>query len=211
LFRRFSTILAVSGNMTDSEIRRHGLESFLRGVQDDSTDASVDIRIQPGLTHLNLRGDAEDAIFLANAQKALGQALPVKPNTTTLNEHRAYWLGPDEWLLITESQTLTHELQQSFADTSATVNDVSGGQISLRITGTPVREILARGCTLDFHPDVFRAGMCAQSGLAKASVLIGLTESSEVFDIVVRRSFSDYVARWLHHSATAFGVTFSAS
>jgi sarcosine oxidase gamma subunit len=89
--------------MTDSEIRRHGLESFLRGVQDDSTDASVDIRIQPGLTHLNLRGDAEDAIFLANAQKALGQALPVKPNTTTLNEHRAYWLGPDEWLLITEA------------------------------------------------------------------------------------------------------------
>jgi len=197
--------------MTNSGIQRHGLESFLHAVQNDGANASVDIQIQPGLVHLNLRGNSEDAEFLAGAEKALGQPLPVKPNTTTFNEHRAYWLGPDEWLLISGSTTLAAELQQSMAGTSATINDVSGGQLLLHLSGAAVRDVLARGCTLDLHPGTFFVGMCAQSGLAKTSVLIGMTEPSGSFDIVVRRSFSDYLARWLHHTAASFGVTFSTS
>jgi sarcosine oxidase subunit gamma len=197
--------------MTDSGMQRHGLESFLRAEQSDSSNASVNIQIRSGLVHLNLRGNAEDGQFLGNAEKVLGQALPVEPNTTTFNEHRAYWLGPGEWLLISNSTTLAAELQKSLSGTSATINDVSGGQLLLHLSGTAVRDVLARGCTLDFHPGTFSVGMCAQSGLAKTSVLIGMTESSERFDIVVRRSFSDYLARWLRHTATSFGVTFSTS
>jgi sarcosine oxidase subunit gamma len=60
---------------------------------------------------------------------------------------------------------------------------------------------LAKGCTLDFHPRVFRPGTCAQSGLAKANVLIRLGDDPDSFDVVVRRSFADYLLRWLRHAA----------
>ena len=45
-------------------------------------------------------------------------------------------------------------------------------------------------------------GACAQTGLAKASMLIAcLDEQEPLFEIIVRRSFADYVIRWLKNAA----------
>ena len=81
----------------------------------------------------------------------------------------------------------------------------------MRIKGRGVRDVLAKGCTLDLHPAEFAAGACAQSGLAKANILIGLIEEKPVFEIVVRRSFAEYLARWLQHAATEHNVEFSVA
>ncbi len=193
--------------MTSPDLQRHGLESFVQNAPDD--DASVNIQVQSGLVHVNLRGDSNDECFLTTTADVLGQALPTEPNTTTIDTHRAYWLGPDEWLILTESQSLIGELKVSLDGLSAAVNDISGGQLVFRLTGSHVRDVLARGCTIDLHPQVFTAGSCAQSGLAKANVMIGMPDLPDAFDVIVRRSYSDYLARWLRHTAAAYGVTFS--
>lgn len=196
--------------MTKPAIQSHGLESFLQSARGNgATDSTVDVQIQSGRIQLNLRGDADDERFATAVKNGLGQALPTSPNSATFGAHRVYWLGPNEWLIITESNSLADDLQKSLGEVSSALNDVSGGQVILRVVGPQVRDILARGCTLDFHPQVFTGGMCAQSGLAKASVLIGLVNSDDVFDIVVRRSFADYLVRWLQHTGKEFGVTFS--
>ena len=80
----------------------------------------------------------------------------------------------------------------------------------LRLAGRDARGVLARGCTLDLHPDVFSVGAAAQTGLAKARVLIGLVDAAPVFEIVVRRSFADYLCRWLAHVARHGGVAFES-
>jgi len=53
---------------------------------------------------------------------------------------------------------------------------------------------------LDLHPDVFRAGDCAQSGLGKATMLLGCIDTAPVYEIIVRRSFSEYALRWLRQN-----------
>ena len=78
--------------------------------------------------------------------------------------------------------------------------DVTGGQVLLRLGGSHVREVLAKGCTLDLHPRAFKAGQCAQTTLAKTSMLIALIDDAPTFDIIVRRSFAEYAALWLQHS-----------
>jgi sarcosine oxidase subunit gamma len=197
--------------MTDSPQRRHGLESQLVAMKEDRK-AAVDIRLRHDLGHLNLRGNPGDDEFMADAEAVLGQLLPTEANTFTEDEQRVYWLGPDEWLVLAqaaETGALREELEQSLESVHAAVNDQSGGQIAIRISGGDVRELLAKGCTLDFHPGAFRPGMCAQSGLAKASVLIGCLDDDR-FEIVVRRSFSDYLLRWMNHAADEYGVNTSA-
>ena len=92
----------------------------------------------------------------------------------------------------------------------AAVNDVRGGTIALTLGGPHVRDVLARGCTLDLHPAVFREGNCAQTGLARASVLIACIDDAGAFEIVVRRSFADYLCRWLAHVGRNHGVSFAA-
>ena len=81
----------------------------------------------------------------------------------------------------------------------------------MRINGPRVRDVLAKGCTLDFHPAEFEVGACAQSGLAKANILIGLIDEKPVFEIVVRRSFAEYLVLWLEHAATEYNVEFSVT
>ena len=77
------------------------------------------------------------------------------------------------------------------------------------LEGSAARKILAKGCTLDLHPSVFPVGACAQSGLAKASVVLGLLGEAPTFMIVVRRSYSDYLCRWLSNAGSDAGIIFS--
>jgi sarcosine oxidase subunit gamma len=130
----------------------------------------------------------------------------------TLGDHRVYWLGPDEWLIVTSingTRELVTELREALSGQHASVAELSGGQIAMRINGPRVRDVLAKGCTLDLHPAEFAVGACAQSGLAKANVLIGRFDEESGFEIVVRRSFAEYLALWLEHAAAEFNVGFS--
>ena len=199
--------------MSEPALHRHGLEPFLESVpQKTGGDVGVTIQIQPGLGHINIRGAAEDAEFIKAATKVLGQELPGIANTLTLGDHRVYWLGPDEFLVVTsmkDTHGLLEQFRRALAGQQASITDLSGGQVALRINGPGARDVLTKGCTLDFHPAEFGAGACAQSGLAKANVIIGHIDENQGFEIVVRRSFEEYLVSWLQQAAAEFNVEFS--
>ena len=133
-----------------------------------------------------------------------GHALNPSPASTP--SCTIYWLGPDEWLLATElgrEEDLAAQLGRNLAGQSHSLVDVTGGQLLMRLTGNRARDVLAKGCTLDLHPRVFKAGQCAQTTLAKTSMLIALADDAPTFDIIVRRSFAEYAARWLRHSSAS--------
>ena len=152
------------------------------------------------LGHVNLRGDSGDDHFVDRVAKVIGQRLPVEPNTLSVADHRVYWLGPNEWQIVTEpgrAAEIVNDLEDALIDRHIAVNNLSGGQVALHLTGTDVPELLALACTLDLDPSVFGVGDCAQSGLAKANVLLGYIDAAPVYEIIVRRSFSEYLLRWL--------------
>ena len=198
--------------MSDENARRHGLEVFLGEPRKDECDATaVTVLVQGALEHANLRGNPEDAKFVQAAEQVIGQPLPVVPNTFTAGEHRVFWLGPDEWLVCTVAgrvAALGERFHDAASETGAVFNDVSGGYVAIRVEGEASRRLLAKGCTLDLHPREFEVGRCAQSGLAKAGVLLALESDSPAFFLLVRRSFADYLCRWLAHSGREFGIRF---
>ena len=178
------------------------------------SDAGTKIQIQTDLGHINLRGSLANSDFSAAVKSVLKQDLPVAVNTMTIGDHRVYCLGPDEWQIVTsrdKTDGLVTRLRDEFEKFHASVTDLSGGQVALRISGAKIRDVLAKGCTLDFNSADFGVGACAQSGLAKASMLIGHIDAAPVFEIVVRRSFSDYALRWLQRAAQDDGVNITAS
>lgn len=186
--------------MTEALERRHGLE--LR-VSAWPADSGISLEIRDDLGHLNLRGSPDDDAFVKAAGKALGQALPIEPNTVSEGGVTIFWLGPDEWLVLAPSDeimNLAAALEKSLTGRHFAANVVSGGQIAMTLKGGHVRHTLAKGCTLDFHPQVFTRGQCAQGGLAKCSTLLGAVGDDNEFLIVVRRSFSDYLVSWLERA-----------
>ena len=185
--------------------RRHALASFLNGKNASGPDHSgVQLEVRPGHGYLNLRGDPGDEQFLQAVQATLGQPLPTIANTFTAGENTQFWLGPDEWLLATEpgkERDIAGQLGENLSGQCYSLVDVTGGQILIRLRGSHVREVLAKGCTLDLHPRAFKMGQCAQTTLAKTSMLIALIDEAPTFDIIVRRSFAEYAAQWLQHSS----------
>jgi heterotetrameric sarcosine oxidase gamma subunit len=198
--------------MSDLTMRRHGLEAFLATAGDaDAEDTAVHVSVRDDLCHINLRGDPANEEFTAAIENVIGQPLPVIPNTLTTGSHHVFWLGPDEWLIVTTADDvaeLVARLSEATSSMHAAVNDISGGQVALSLKGHNTRELLAKGCTLDLHAAVFSAGRCAQTGLAKANILLACLDDTQTFIIVVRRSFSDYLCRWLHSSGQAAGIRF---
>jgi sarcosine oxidase subunit gamma len=199
--------------MSESMTHRHGLEPFIATLPTESSgDDCVTVDIRADLGHINLSGSPANPAFLTTVASVLGQELPLAANTMTMGHHRIFWLGPDEWQIVTAIDACSElhaQLRKALAEMHASVSDLSGGQIALHLSGSRVRDVLAKACTLDLAPDKFGVGASAQSGLAKASMLIGLIgDAGPTFEIVVRRSFADYVVRWLQHAATEYGVRF---
>lgn len=150
-----------------------------------------------------MRGAIDDAEFVAAIEDVLGQALPDRANTFSEGDHRVYWLGPDEWQIASELsgiEKLARNLEDRVSGRHAAVNDLSGGQVAFEIRGDDTVDVLSRGCTLDLNPGVFGTGNCAQTGLAKANVLIACIEAAQVYEIIVRRSFSEYLVNWLQQT-----------
>lgn len=155
----------------------------------------------PFVEMLNLRGDAADARFAQAVQAATGLALPIQPNSASLGEQRQLlWLGPDEWLLkLRDGQGAAVEaaLRAGLQGQHCSLVQVGDGNTTLTLQGAGAADLLSRGCPLDLHPRVFGAGALAQTHVAKAGAVLLCLQAGSSFELTVRRSFADYLFRWL--------------
>lgn len=192
--------------------RASPLDHFMKttGSAVPVVQAGVVISERPFLGHLNLRGNPADRAFMEGVERALGFALPVEPNTVSIGDGlRALWLGPDEWLIITpqdEQGAVADALAEALAGVLASVTDVTGGQTVVTLSGERSRHVLAKGCSLDLHPRAFGEGQCAQTLVAGANVTLRWAGPGPSYDLIVRRSFADHLALWLHDAALEYGI-----
>jgi sarcosine oxidase subunit gamma len=143
------------------------------------------------------------------AEEALGAGLPEAANTWVgTGSGRSVWLGPDEWLLSSTTEApeeLEARVRQAVVPLGGTATDVSAQRIGLRLTGARVRDVLAKGCSIDLHPRVFTRGSSAQTTLGQAGVvLLGLSGAGDDYLVLVRSSFAGYLADWLLDAALEF-------
>jgi len=162
----------------------------------------VEIRELPVQGQVNLRGDLSRGDFAAAVFAVSGVTLPAAANTASgLQPPCALWLGPGEWLLRlpgeADAASAVAGLETALSGHFYAANDVSSAQTVLRLEGSRTREVLSKGCTLDLHQRVFGAGQCAQTNLAKTVVVLMPVDDEGGIDVIVRRSFADYLARWL--------------
>lgn len=166
------------------------------------------IKEVPFLGYLNLRGKSSNTAFLAAVLKVLGSEPPVEPNTVVdSGDIRIYWLGPDEWLVVTPTEQQARiqvELRKALKSVFSSVIDNSSGLTMLEITGDKAASLLATDCPLDLHPSVFNSGQCAQTRLAKAGMTVAPLRKGKGFEVIIRRSFADYLLLWMQDAALAF-------
>lgn len=166
------------------------------------------IEEKPFLGYLNLRARNNNTAFLAATLKVLGCEPPTTANTVIESgDYRIYWMGPDEWLVVTPAarqEQVKTELLIAVQGVFCSVVDNSSGLTMLHISGDNAAALLATDCPLDLHPAEFKPGQCAQTRLARASMTITPLAEGAGFEVIIRRSFADYLLLWLQDAAIAF-------
>jgi sarcosine oxidase subunit gamma len=176
------------------------------------SSAGVVLRERKLLGHLTLRGDGHDPAFAGAVHKATGLELPGALGLVSRGETSLQWLGPDEWLLIVpsgEEFAAEKSLREALGGQHHQVVNVSGGQTILELTGPKVRELLMKSSTYDVHPRNFPVGKAVGTTFAKTQLVIRRT-GEETWELLVRRSFSDYIWLWLQDASAEFGLAIKA-
>ena len=184
-------------------LRTHPLEAWSTAIA--RLPDYVGITVEPFVAMVDVRLRAVGA----EASAALGVELPMAPNTwAPAGTGRAVWLGPDEWLLSSTTGTpeeLETRVRDAVVPLGGSATDVSAQRIGLRLTGARVRDVLAKGCSIDLHPRVFGRGSSAQTALGQAGVvLLALSDAGDDYAVLVRSSFAGYLADWLLDAALEF-------
>ena len=166
-----------------------------------ATRGDILVREVPYLAQINLRADPNDGDLMERLASTLGFALPVMPNTTTShNDLRALWLGPDEWLLVGpdgQQEVLEQALRNGLDGTFGSIVDVSANRTVLEVGGLKARELLAHAIPIDLDARWFGPGRCAQTLLAKAQVIIERRSDDPAFHLYIRSTIASYAADWL--------------
>ncbi len=164
------------------------------------------LRELPFRTMVSLRVDPGTPAA-ARVEDALGLALPRSCGATgSTGARTALWLGPDEWLVVSEVDEPAEAvalLDAALAGGPGSAIDVSANRTTVELSGPRARQVLEKGCTLDLHPRSFGPGRAVATTLGPVPLVLWQT-GEESYRLLPRSSFADYLARWLLDAVTEF-------
>jgi methylglutamate dehydrogenase subunit D len=172
--------------------------------------AGVSLSERTGLALCVISAGANKASDVAAKMASVaGLDMPMEPKRVSKNGFALIGTGPGQWLAVVESRearALPAMLAVALKG-DATVVDLSDGKAVLRISGPRARETLAKGCSLDLHPSVFKPGNAATTPVALIDCVIWQVDETPTYDLAVPTSYAESFWSWLTASAAEYGYT----
>ena len=157
---------------------------------------------------LNFRCNPENNTILNKVKDITGINLPLKAGEVFgNNEYRIQWLGPNEWIIQCaddEKDGLIDNIRLQLSGEHYSITDISDYYLTIRLSGKNSNEVLSKGTSLDLKTYICNKDMCAQTYIAKATVLIDRLSNEPMYDISVRWSYAEYLWEWLIDASYEF-------
>lgn len=162
----------------------------------------------------NLQGSPENPAFATLVRRLWGVgALPASHRVITSATHRLLWIGPRSWLIFSLTSQIhgVATAEPSFSACRDLLNaahgalfDVSASRVGWTMRGQKAVNLLASGCPLDLHKNVFAPDSCAQSHFGHVPALYHRQVDGD-FTVYVARSFTEDVWAAICASAAQYG------
>jgi len=108
----------------------------------------------------------------------------------TYNQTRVMWSGPRTWIVTSSKPNTAGMVKESFNKEDFAVTDLSQSRAVIEIKGKNAREVLKKGCPLNF--DDFKKNNCAGSIFHGITIFIDmLDDDPDTFNLFCLRSFSE--------------------
>ncbi|BCH55455.1 sarcosine oxidase subunit gamma [Agrobacterium vitis] len=180
-------------------ITSSAMSATRKSVLDGAYGGSAHVTLTPAApaSRLSLRAGADAVPGLSSA---LGLTLPTAPKTSAHAGPRlAFWLGPDEWLVIDEDGAdLAAACGASGTIHSAT--DVSHRNTAILVSGPGAVKTLNAACPLDLSLKTFPLGAVTRTVFGKIEIVL-YRMSEDAFRVECWRSFAEYAFGMLQEGA----------
>jgi sarcosine oxidase subunit gamma len=131
----------------------------------------------------------------------VGEAVPAGGRQVLKTRPEQFWiLGPD-------ADEFASQLQSALAPEIGSVTPLSHSRTCIVVEGEAAQALLAKGIPLDFHPEAFRIGQFAQTGLHHTPVLVWRS-AGDRYEIFALRTFALSLWEWLADAALPLGYEF---
>ena len=189
-------------------------QSALKGVVEPGTfgreltgGPGITLCERPNLSIVQVAAYADTAEQTGTVIESLvGDLPPKQPNrSVTVGSAQVCWIGPHRWWIIESDAGISAESIANQLGNDAAVTTQGHGRTCIRLSGPNARDLLPKGCTLDFHHGRFSAGHCAQTNLGHINALINCVDDAPNFDLFVMRSFAVSFWEWTTDAAREFG------
>ena len=183
--------------------------NYYTPIKEDKSYSNLEMKEIKPIMKLIIRGKKRE--FISAVGKNLNLLLPIEANTSTSGESlTAFWLSPDEWMLISneviKDDSNTYVVEDKLIDNISKTNlgavtDVSDQFVMINIKGNKVFDLFSTGSPFNFNEFKNKKGSVVQTILSHIDVIIHHKDMNDV-NLLVRRSFSEHLYSWLNDSAS---------
>jgi heterotetrameric sarcosine oxidase gamma subunit len=189
--------------------RTSALTGALAGRGRNGTDSALAVRIGE-VRGFRLFQVAAFPGMLADFEQVitpvLGGRLPVTVGEVhTIGARLLLKTGLEQfWIVIDEGDDLAGPLESTVTPAIGAVTQLSHSRTRLFVEGTAARQVLAAAIAVDLHPDTFRVGSFALTGLHHTPVLLH-RGGADRYELYVLRTFALWIWELLTDAARTYG------
>ncbi|MEM1238120.1 MAG: sarcosine oxidase subunit gamma family protein [Pseudomonadota bacterium] len=161
--------------------------------------------VEAGLNGMiTLRGDLSDAAFTKAFKAAIGLDVPDTRGISFKGKKGVAWMSPDELMVFVAYEDATKTvaaLSEALGEQHHLVVDVSDARAMFTLSGSSVREVVAKLCPVDMDPEQFGPGKIRRTRMAQIPAAIWMPKEGEI-NVICFRSVAQYAFDLLKDAAT---------
>jgi sarcosine oxidase subunit gamma len=188
--------------------RQSALQEFPKSASNRFSQADdLCIRELPFIGKLIFQASGNHEAIQSAVSRAIGQELPLVPNTSASSTYTVLWMKPGKWMILSEPDEvpqIRQKLESALTDINFMISDVSDSRTGIEVNGAHARTLISRVCALDLDARSFTMGQCAQTLLVRIPLLLHQLDEQPTFHLYVDRSVARYAWDWLSDAANEF-------
>jgi len=126
------------------------------------------------------------------------------PKVSSNKETRILWSAPSTWLVISRRENIVEIIKDKCNSDNFAITDISHSRTIIQIKGLQAKDILKKGCPLNFNE--FENNNCAGTVFHGINIVVDFVDSNpDTFNLLALRSFGESFYHHITDAALEFG------
>ena len=126
------------------------------------------------------------------------------PKVSSNKETRILWSAPSTWLVISRRENIVEIIKDKCNSDNFAITDISHSRAIIQIKGLQAKDILKKGCPLNFNE--FENNNCAGTVFHGINIVVDFVgKNPDTFNLLTLRSFGESFYHHITDAALEFG------